>query len=126
MCLGLDPISDPKQCISIKEDDQTHSLPTLCASRVKVDSLREPSAQHVVLQYQIGAAAMQEKLQTALKQQQTLQEQLDKEKATLRASLASAADSHKDATWKKKLMNLRAELDGVKQERDSYKRQCIR
>ncbi len=40
--------------------------------------------------------------------------------------MTAVGDDRKDATWKNKLMKLRSELEQVKQERDSFKRQCIR
>lgn len=69
---------------------------------------------------------MQGKMNKALLEQQKLQELLEKERAFLRASMITQSDDRKDATWKSKLMKLRTELEHTKQERDSFKRQCIR
>lgn len=55
-----------------------------------------------------------------------MQDHLEKERAAFKVSIASASEGFRDATWKKKLMHLREELDQVKRERDSNKRQCIR
>ena len=62
----------------------------------------------------------------ALLERQEMQELLDKERLAFRTSMTAVGDDRKDATWKSKLMKLRAELEQTKQERDSFKRQCIR
>lgn len=79
-----------------------------------------------VLQHLRNIQAIQQDLDAAVKERQAMQNNLEKERASFRASMTSTVDSRQDAIWKKKVMTLRAELDQIKQERDSYKRQCIR
>lgn len=78
------------------------------------------------VQCQDATHAMQAKMTTALLERQNMQELLDKERLAFRTSMTAVGDDRKDATWKNKLMKLRSELEQVKQERDSFKRQCIR
>lgn len=66
---------------------------------------------------------MQAKMDKALSELQVVQELLKKERLAFRTSMAAHTDDRRDATWKSKLMKLRAELEQVKQERDSFKRQ---
>lgn len=78
------------------------------------------------VQNEAASHAMQVKLDKALLEQQKVQELLDKERSAFRASMTAHSDDRKDATWKGKLMKLRTELEHTKQERDIFKRQCIR
>ena len=78
------------------------------------------------MQCEAASQAMQVKMNKALLEQQKLQELLEKERSAFRASMITQSDDRKDATWKSKLMKLRTELEHAKQERDSFKRQCIR
>lgn len=78
------------------------------------------------LQCEAASQAMQVKLDKALLEQLQLQQLLEKERSAFRASMITKSDDRKDATWKSKLMKLRTELEHTKQERDSFKRQCIR
>ena len=78
------------------------------------------------MQCEAASQAMQFKMNEALLEQQKLQELLEKERSAFRASMIIQSDDRKDATWKSKLMKLRAELEHTKLERDSFKRQCIR
>ena len=78
------------------------------------------------VQSEAASHAMQIKLDKALREQQKVQELLDKARLAFRASMSAQSDDRKDATWKSKLMKLRTELEHAKQERDMFKRQCIR
>lgn len=78
------------------------------------------------VQSEAASHAVQVKLDKALLEQQKVQELLDKERSAFRASMTAHSDDRKFATWKGKLMKLRTELEHTKQERDTFKRQCIR
>ncbi|DBA99756.1 TPA: hypothetical protein ACH3X3_012303 [Trebouxia sp. C0006] len=67
--------------------------------------------------------AMQAQRDRALLERHNMQECLEKERLAFRTSMTAAGDDRRDATWKSKMMKLRAELEQVKHERDSFKRQ---
>jgi len=66
---------------------------------------------------------MQAQRDRALLERHNMQECLEKERLAFRTSMTAAGDDRRDATWKSKMMKLRAELERVKHERDSFKRQ---
>ena len=75
------------------------------------------------MQCKADTHAMQAKVEKAHSELQLVQELLEKERRAFRTSMAAHTDDRRDATWKSKLMKLRAELEQVKQERDSFKHQ---
>ena len=67
--------------------------------------------------------AMQAQMDRALLERHNMQKCLEKERLAFRTSMTAAGNDRRDATWKSKMMKLRAELEQVKHERDSFKRQ---
>ena len=67
--------------------------------------------------------AMQAQMDRAMMERQNMQECLEKERLAFKKSMTAAGDDRRDAIWKSKMMKLRAELEQVKHERDSFKRQ---
>ena len=78
------------------------------------------------MQCQQATEAMQSNMQQALQEKQKMQHNLEKERLAFRASMSNIGNDSKDVIWKSKVMKLRAELEQLKQDRDSCKRQCTR
>lgn len=118
------------------DEDQRKDMPSnICAHRVPQLSCFNlhtqsryvlpcpPKQLYHALQCDGMIRAMQAQMDRALLEKQNMQECLEKERLAFRTSMTAVGDDRRDATWKSKMMKLRAELEQVKHERDSFKRQ---